>query len=342
VVLVFLVLHSAIGGCPPAPNNYTAYPGHYVGLTCSGTNCTPRFPGTPVACQKGLDVCVADALRNCTANPRCKAFALKCRDDDVSPCDCKGDTQWQTFALGGSAVVQNSDWLSYTMNGPPTPSPPPTPPPPTPPPTPRPAPTPRPPCTSDLNCSLNGLCTAGSCVISLGLGKLCLSYSNAVRAILDTTFFFFCSAECGVLKYKVTPVSAKDLYPYNNSGPRVQPTSALNTWGGPIVGPVNGKYHMYNSLYQEGSLCKSTTIMHGVADTITGPYDWFSRPHLQGRSNPMFVVFNGTDGKTKYTLWNKGNVSISIVYIYDRLRVQPVQPVSRLRVQPVQPVQTVY
>ena len=85
----------------------------------------------------------------------------------------------------------------------------------------------------------------------------------------------------------------------------MQPTTSLNTWNGPILF-AEGKYHMYLPLYAKGSLTRSTEIMHGVADKITGPYDWFARPRIQGSSNCMAAVFNDTDGKTKYTLWSKG------------------------------------
>lgn len=144
-------------------------------------------------------------------------------------------------------------------------------------------------CTSDLDCSLNGVCVSGSCVCDK-------PWKGDV---------------CGVLGYKVNPVSAKDLYPYNNSGPPVQPTTSLNTWNGPIIGPVDGKYHLFNPIYAEGSLLKSSEIMHGVADNITGPYDWTKYPNIPGSSNPAAVTFNDTDGKTKYTLWTKGSVLIA-------------------------------
>lgn len=89
------------------------------------------------------------------------------------------------------------------------------------------------PCTTDLNCSLNGLCTSGFCVCDKPWG----------------------GPGCGVLQYKpYQPVSAKSLYNLNASGapasgPCVTPTSvcdALDTWNGPIVDTtaIDGKYHM--------------------------------------------------------------------------------------------------
>jgi hypothetical protein len=117
--------------------------------------------------------------------------------------------------------------------------------------------------------------------------------------------------------YKVTPVSAKDLYPFNNSGSPVQPSTSLNTWNGPIFGPgADGKYHLYDPIYKQGSLLASTAILHGVADSITGPYDWFSQPRITGGaagSNPAFVAFQDPyDGNmTKYTLWSKDTVWVA-------------------------------
>lgn len=89
------------------------------------------------------------------------------------------------------------------------------------------------PCSTDLDCSLNGVCTGGVCVCDKPWG----------------------GTGCGVLQYKPNqPVSAKSLYNLNTSGapasgPCVTPTStcdALNTWNGPIVDTtaIDGKYHM--------------------------------------------------------------------------------------------------
>jgi len=69
---------------------------------------------------------------------------------------------------------------------------------------------------------------------------------------------------------------------------------------GPIVGPIDGKFHMYNPLYAKGSLLATTAMLHGVATDITGPYTWEAWPNMG--SNPAAVVFNES-GKTKYSLW---------------------------------------
>ena len=151
-------------------------------------------------------------------------------------------------------------------------------------------------CKTDIDCSLNGLCAGGSCVCDKPWG----------------------GSGCGVLQYKkAQAVSTKNLYPFNDtdapkSGPCVMKghtCGALNTWNGPIAGPVAGNYHMYNPLYKKGSLLKTQAMLHGVSTNIEGPYTWTAEKNMG--SNPAFVTFNGTDGKTKYTLWVGGNVYIS-------------------------------
>ena len=80
---------------------------------------------------------------------------------------------------------------------------------------------------------------------------------------------------------------------------------------GPIVGPVDGIFHMYVPLYGNytgiKSLFRVEYIMHGIAEQITGPYDWSARPTIPGGINPAFLYYNDSvTGKTVYTLWNGG------------------------------------
>ena len=72
----------------------------------------------------------------------------------------------------------------------------------------------------------------------------------------------------GRSRYKVTPASGKNIY--NKSDPR-------NTWNGPIVKDETGEhhYHAYVPLYEPGSLGGPPSILHGVAENITGP--WVSK-----------------------------------------------------------------
>lgn len=61
-----------------------------------------------------------------------------------------------------------------------------------------------------------------------------------------------------------------------------------------------------------GSLGGPTSIKHGTADVVTGPWEWDSRPDIptDGGENPAFVVFN-KDGKSVYSLWIGGSVRIA-------------------------------
>ena len=138
-------------------------------------------------------------------------------------------------------------------------------------------------CTNNGDCSLNGLCsTTGVCVCDKP----------------------WKGASCESLAYAKTPVSGKDLYPFNNTGAAIVPSTSLNTWNGPIVGPVDGEYHFYNPIYHANSLLSGNGIMHGVSKAIAGPYNWFTHPHIKGGTNPAAVTYvDPADGKTKYTLW---------------------------------------
>ena len=102
--------------------------------------------------------------------------------------------------------------------------------------------------------------------------------------------------------YKTTPIAGHDLFPINRSH---------NTWNGPIIGPVDGKYHLYDPLYGNytgiKSLFRVEWIMHGTAATITGPYDWTSEQTIAGGINPAALTYvDKTTGKTVYTLWDGG------------------------------------
>lgn len=135
-------------------------------------------------------------------------------------------------------------------------------------------------CTSDLDCSLNGVCQSGAC--------------TCVRP--------WSGPACGVLKYAVTPRSGHSLFDQNKTH---------NTWNGPIVGPVESKYHAFVPLYENmtgiPSLFRVMYIMHGKADQIDGPYSWFDEPTLKGGINPAFLTYQDKKTqKTQYTLWNGG------------------------------------
>jgi len=134
-------------------------------------------------------------------------------------------------------------------------------------------------CKTDMDCSLNGVCTSAACVCD--------------KPWIGTA--------CTTLAYKVTPASGKNLY--NNSDPR-------NTWNGPIVTGPDGKFHLYDPIYKVGSLGGPTSVLHGVSDVVTGPYDFTKYPDLPaGGENPAFIVYEKVAGGPKsYTFWMGGSV----------------------------------
>ena len=160
-------------------------------------------------------------------------------------------------------------------------------------------------CTTNLDCSLNGLCQphTGSC--------LCDKPWHGSR--------------CGVLKYQSNqPMSSANLYPHNDTGaPKTGPCvtasgscTALNTWNGPIV-KVGTQYHMFNPLYKRGNLFETQDMMHGIATNITGPYSWRSQGQGDLGSNPAFVTFQDPDtNATTFSLWS-GQASGLQIYVSD-------------------------
>ena len=90
-------------------------------------------------------------------------------------------------------------------------------------------------CASNLDCSLNGVCSAGAC-------KCDAPWKGT---------------ECGVLGYKTTPISGKSLFPESGK--------LSNTWNGAILRGTDGVYHCYNPLFPAGALGGTTTLMHGIA-----------------------------------------------------------------------------
>ena len=141
-------------------------------------------------------------------------------------------------------------------------------------------------CKTDLDCSMNGVCS------DVGVCECDAPWKGSV---------------CGVLGYKITPASGRSLYP--ESDPR-------NTWNGAIIRGPDGVYHLYNPIYQEGTLGGTTTLLHGTATNVTGPYDWGKQPDIKisplGAFNgPKSVVYTDpVTNKTKYSLWLGGGVYV--------------------------------
>lgn len=136
-------------------------------------------------------------------------------------------------------------------------------------------------CTSPLDCGLNGLCVDTVCACdSPWAGPSCTS-----------------------LPFKVSPASGKNLY--LTSDPR-------NTWNGPITRAADGTFHIFTPLYATGSLGRVLTTLHGVATSVTGPYDWASQPALNLTSiNPALVVYPSAAGENVFSLWLGGRVLVA-------------------------------
>ena len=143
-------------------------------------------------------------------------------------------------------------------------------------------------CTTDLDCSLNGLCSS----------------SGACECDAPWT-----GPSCGVLEYTTTPASGRSLYP--DTDPR-------NTWNGAILhSEADGLYHLYNPIYEAGTLGGTTTMLHGTSHAIAGPYTWGTQPDI---TIPLLGAFDGPksvvyqepgSNETKYSLWLGGHVYIA-------------------------------
>ena len=131
------------------------------------------------------------------------------------------------------------------------------------------------PCASNSDCSLNGLCnsTSGLCA--------CDSPWTGPR--------------CGVLSFAASsPSAGKSLYPANDT--------LHNTWNGPMLGPVQGTYHMYLPLYPAGLLYHPTALLHGSAPTRFGPWTWQDLPGVEVSINPGAMVYE-VGNEPRYTIW---------------------------------------
>lgn len=73
---------------------------------------------------------------------------------------------------------------------------------------------------------------------------------------------------------------------------------------------TTGKLHMYVPLYDAGSLGSPPTILHGLADAVTGPWDFTSLPNLSivGENPAALVYTDPTSGELVYTLWVSSTV----------------------------------
>jgi hypothetical protein len=155
-------------------------------------------------------------------------------------------------------------------------------------------------CASDLDCSLNGVCSTLS---ALSRSTPSTSTPTTGTCACDPPWT---GPSCSRLAYAATtPKAAFDIY--NESDPH-------NTWGGPVVGPgsEDGKYHAFVPLYEVGSLFKVLSMQHGLADSVTGPWTWTAMNLSQIGINPAFLAYpDPTTGATVYSLWVDGVVHVS-------------------------------
>lgn len=146
-------------------------------------------------------------------------------------------------------------------------------------------------CTTDLQCNLNGVCSATT--------SMC---------ICDKPWS---GPTCGSMRYLTTNASAKDIYNSTADAEYVP-----NTWGGPIVGPESdGLYHAFVPHYAPGTLFGAKTLLHGTAEVITGPYSWTAMKGIAGGINPAFLKYPNASSSSNdsmvYSIWLKGKIHVA-------------------------------
>ena len=140
-------------------------------------------------------------------------------------------------------------------------------------------------CTSDAQCSLNGVCSAGSGTCACDVP--------------------WTGAACDQLAFAAaSPAAGRNVY--NGSDPR-------NTWGGAaIVDPADGRTHLYMPIYPEGKLFGPSAIKHGVAAAPTGPFEWLEDLNISAGINPAALVFRDpATNRTVFSLWVNGRVYVA-------------------------------
>lgn len=94
-------------------------------------------------------------------------------------------------------------------------------------------------CGTNLDCSLNGVCSGGVCICDKP----------------------WTGPSCGRLAYnKTTPKTGQSLFPINRTH---------NTWNGPIMGPTpDGKFHLFDPCKHNISNCQPTVACQGCRDAL--------------------------------------------------------------------------
>ena len=163
------------------------------------------------------------------------------------------------------------------------------PPPPAPPPSP-----PPPPCTTDEDCSLNGVCTSGACHCDPGW-----------------TTLPFGGPWCGFLDFLPSPISkCGPACAFHGGEGGVD--MATTSWGGSVIGPsqnADAKYWMFAAeMAQHCTLGEWTTnsqVVTAVSDTPLGPFvrqamaipPWSHNPEAIRAADGTYVIFTLGPGK---------------------------------------------
>ena len=77
--------------------------------------------------------------------------------------------------------------------------------------------------------------------------------------------------------------------------------------------PADGLYHLYDPVYEQGSLWSVIYTAHGIATDPTGPYNWSARANISVADiNPAALVFvNASTGATVYSIWIGGVILLA-------------------------------
>jgi hypothetical protein len=124
-------------------------------------------------------------------------------------------------------------------------------------------------CSSDLDCSLNGVCGAGG------------------ACACDTPW---AGDACELLLRGATRVTGGGIYGYDPN---------ITSWGGNVIRDADGTFHLYAS-EMAGRDCglhvwyDQSTVVHATADNVEGPYT--KRTTVLGAEahNPQTIVANGS------------------------------------------------
>ena len=124
-------------------------------------------------------------------------------------------------------------------------------------------------CSTDLDCSLNGICDQGRCACDVP----------------------WSGSACELLMREPTRVAGGGVYGYAPN---------ITSWGGNAIQDVaTGKWHLYVS-EMAGLGCglhvwgKQSTVVHATAQTVEGPYHKAATVIRAEAHNPQAIVVNGS------------------------------------------------